>query len=152
MSLRTPLHIRIETPVAASAERVWAGFDRALFEALAPVFPRVRVVRFDGCRPGDVVTLELDFGLFRNRWTSRIVAGGRDDGGYFFEDEGVELPFFLGTWRHVHRIEPRGAGCVIVDAIAYRARGGRLSDYVWWLPLHLQFRARRGVYRAQFAA
>jgi hypothetical protein len=56
---------------------VLGAFDEKLFRRLAPPFPRLRLLRFDGSRPGDVVEVELLTGFRRFRWTSLITASGR---------------------------------------------------------------------------
>ena len=38
----------LKTNVKQSPQQVWAGFNQSLFEKLAPPFPRVRLLRFDG--------------------------------------------------------------------------------------------------------
>ena len=143
--------LTFSTPVRQPLAQVQAGFTRALFEALAPPFPPVRVLRFDGCAPGDQVHLELHFGFFRQRWVSHIVSASADAQHWQFIDEGRELPFFLRQWRHVHRVEalPQG-GARIVDAITYQGPNALVS-LLLWPSLWLQFAYRGPIYRRRFA-
>lgn len=143
------MHLTLRTPVSASPETVWAGFDRALFERLAPPFPPVDVVRFDGCQKGDVVHLRLNFLLFKQDWVSDITDQQRSDDEIYFVDEGTKLPFFLTYWHHRHGLQRSGTGTVIVDAITYRTPT-RLTDWLFWPLLWAQFAYRKPIYRRIF--
>ncbi len=140
----------------ASLERVWNGFDRSLFDQLSPPFPPVEVMRFDGCLTGDVVQLRLNFLLFKQDWTSKIVdqqtiatADGPTE--IYFIDQGTQLPFFLAYWHHRHRIlrDSATGGAVIVDDVTFRTPF-RLTDYLFYPLLWLQFAYRRPIYRRVF--
>ncbi|GAA4036722.1 hypothetical protein GCM10022409_22050 [Hymenobacter glaciei] len=145
------MRVTLGTPVSQAPAQVMAGFTRALFEALAPPFPKLRVLRFDGCRAGDQVEIELDAGLKRLAWTSLITdAGVRPDGTHFFIDEGQVLPPPLRYWHHHHRIEPGpGGGSVIVDDLEYRT-ASRLLDVVLYPAMWAQFAWRQPIYRRWF--
>ena len=128
-----------------------AGFTRQLFLALAPPFPRLRLHRFDGCRTGDVVEIELRTGLTNLRWTSRITADGvLADGTHYFVDEGQVLPPPLRYWRHRHLVQPGPAGgSVIVDDLEYRT-AYRWLDALLYPAMWAQFAWRRPIYRRWF--
>ncbi|QNE41357.1 hypothetical protein F1C16_18240 [Hymenobacter sp. NBH84] len=146
------MHLLLRTRVAQPPARVLAGFDRALFESLAPPFPTLHLLRFDGSRPGDRVEIELAVGPKRWRWTSLITEAGQlPDGSQYFIDEGQELPAPLRYWRHRHLIEPnpRGLGSVIVEDITYRT-GSRILDVLLYPAMWAQFAYRRPVYRRVF--
>ncbi len=66
------MKIVVETQVEQGYLDVKAGFDQSLFLRLNPPFPPVKLLRFDGCQKGDLVSLELDFLLFRQKWKSAI--------------------------------------------------------------------------------
>jgi ligand-binding SRPBCC domain-containing protein len=127
------MHLTLRTAVAQPPAQVMAGFTRALFVALAPPFPRLRVLRFDGCRTGDQVEIELNTLVTRLRWTSLIVDHGHQpDGTHFFVDEGQVLPPPLRYWRHRHLIEPGpDGGSVIVDALEYRTASPLLDRLLY---------------------
>ncbi len=144
------MNLRLETRVSQPLSSVWAGFDRALFSRLAPPFPPVEVVRFDGCLTGDVVHLRLNFLLFRQDWISHIVAQESSASEIYFVDQGVQLPFFLSQWQHRHRLQNNPAGgTVIVDDITFRTPF-RLTDYLMYPLLWLQFAYRKPIYRRVF--
>ncbi|UOQ98227.1 hypothetical protein MUN81_01740 [Hymenobacter sp. 5317J-9] len=143
--------VTLRTAVAQSPAQVMAGFTRALFEALAPPFPKLRVLRFDGCRTGDQVEIELNTLVKKLRWTSLIVDDGvQPDGTHFFIDEGQILPPPLRYWRHRHLIEPSPhGGSVIVDALEYRTASPWL-DRLLYPAMWAQFAWRRPIYRRWF--
>ncbi len=148
------MYILRQTIVIAPLAEVWARFDRQLFERLSPPFPPVTVVRFDGCQRGDIVQLRLNFLLFQQAWTSLIVEQQETDTEIFFVDEGIQLPFFLRAWRHRHRlIAQRGLSgepqTVIVDEITFQTPN-RLTDWVFYPLLWLQFVYRQPIYRQYF--
>lgn len=146
------MHILLKTPVEQPLPDVWAGFDRILFDKLAPPFPPVRVVRFDGCLPGDIVQLRLNFLLFSQNWTSRIVEQKTTADEIYFIDEGTKLPFFLAYWKHRHRLcrsEDAANPTVIVDDITFRTPF-LLTDYLMYPLMWLQFAYRKPVYRRVF--
>ena len=146
------MHVTLRTAVAQPPAQVMAGFTRDLFEALAPPFPRLRVLRFDGCRPGDHVDIELDTLVTRLSWTSLIVdAGVLPNGTHFFVDEGQRLPPPLRYWRHRHLIEPDpDGGSVIVDALEYRT-ASQLLDRLLYPAMWAQFAWRKPIYRRWFS-
>ncbi|GAB2858627.1 SRPBCC family protein [Hymenobacter ruber] len=145
------MHVTLRTAVSQSPAAVMAGFTRELFVALAPPFPRLRLLRFDGCRTGDRVEIELDTLVKRLPWTSLIVGDGvQPDGTHFFVDEGQILPPPLRFWRHRHLIQPGpNGGSVIVDALEYRT-ASRLLDAVIYPAMWAQFAWRRPIYRRWF--
>ncbi len=150
------MRILVQTPVRQPLSVVWAGFDRNLFVRLSPPFPPVTVVRFDGCQRGDQVHLRLNFFLFQQDWLSRIVdqqtlTTANEPGEIFFVDEGEQLPFFLSYWRHRHRLLRNDVtgGTVVIDDITFRTPF-RLTDYVLYPLLWLQFAYRKPIYRRVF--
>lgn len=144
------MHLRLQTSVQQPLPTVWAGFNRSLFEQLSPPFPPVTVVRFDGCRRGDIVHLRLNFFLFRQDWMSRITDQQTTNGEIYFIDEGEQLPFFLRYWRHRHQLLTNAeGGTTIVDDITFRTPF-RLMDYLMYPLLWLQFAYRNPIYRRIF--
>ncbi|MBU6119687.1 SRPBCC family protein [Hymenobacter siberiensis] len=145
------MHVTLRTAVSQSPAVVMAGFTRELFVALAPPFPRLRLLRFDGCHTGDRVEIELDTLVKRLSWTSLIVDDGvQPDGTHFFVDEGQILPPPLRFWRHRHLIQPGSkGGSVIVDALEYRT-ASRLLDALIYPAMWAQFAWRRPIYRRWF--
>lgn len=144
------MHLLLRTHVNQPVQQVAAGFNEKLFRALAPPFPRLKLLRFDGSKKGDVVAMELNFGFMKQQWVSEIVANGQSENEWFFIDEGRELPKPLRYWQHRHRLltAPEG-GCIIVDDITYRT-GSRLLDTALYPALLAQFAYRKPVYRKFF--
>ena len=145
------MKIKLRTPVAASLPAVWRGFDQALFEQLSPPFPPVEVVRFGGCREGDVVDLKLSFIFFKQHWTSHIVEQRTTDREIYFIDKGTKLPFFLSYWQHKHRlIRDAAGGTIIADEIEYRTPV-LLFDYLMYPLMWAQFAYRAPIYKRVFS-
>ena len=145
------MRVLIRTAVARPPAAVMAGFTRALFLALAPPFPQLTLRRFDGCRRGDRVEIELNTLVKKLTWTSLITADGvRPDGTHFFIDEGQTLPPPLRFWRHQHLIEPGPAGgSVIVDDLEYRTASPVL-DWLLYPAMWAQFAWRKPISRRWF--
>ena len=145
------MHLRLQTPVRQPLAQVWAGFDRKLFDQLAPPFPPVDVVRFDGCLTGDVVHLRLNFIVFKQDWISDIVDQQTTLDEIFFVDEGTKLPFFLRYWQHRHRLvrDTQTGGTLVIDDITFRTPT-LLTDYLFYPLLWLQFAYRKPIYKRVF--
>ncbi|GAB3575211.1 hypothetical protein GCM10027578_39030 [Spirosoma luteolum] len=144
------MKLTLKTPVAQPLETVWAGFNRTLFDQLSPPFPPVEVVRFDGCLTGDIVHLRLNFLLFKQDWISTITDQQTTPAEIYFIDEGTKLPFFLARWHHRHGLERRpDGGTCIVDAITF-STPFRLTNYLFFPLLWIQFAYRRPIYRRIF--
>ncbi|MCS6822465.1 MAG: hypothetical protein NZ551_11445 [Microscillaceae bacterium] len=144
----------IKTRVSQPISQVFANFNEILFRKLAPPFLPIKLLRFDGCKKGDIVSLELNFILFRQIWTSYITDFQSRAEEIFFIDEGKQLPFFLKSWKHVHRIQAvayQPMQSYIIDDITFQ------SPYRWLdlllLPvLYLQFAYRKPIYKRLFKA
>jgi ligand-binding SRPBCC domain-containing protein len=139
----------IETAVEQGYLDVKSGFNEALFKKLSPPFPPVEVIRFDGCTKGDQVILELNFLLFKQRWTSIITEDNTTEMEFSFVDEGIELPFFLKKWKHRHRVISTGIQSKIRDEITFETPIG-LLNYLLYPALWLQFAYRKPIYRKFF--
>ena len=148
------MRIVLAFPVQATRNQVKESFDRRLFEALAPPppFPAMKILRFDGCQVGDVVSLNLKLlpGWWQ-QWTSVITEAQETDTQWEFVDTGQTLPFFLKSWQHRHRVigQAEKGGCVIQEDISFTTP--------WWLPAGLlglvmkwQFGMRGPVYQRIF--
>ncbi len=143
------MKLTISTTVNQSWQQVTEGFTEKLFLSLNPPFPPVKLLRFDGCHKGDVVSLELNFLLFMQKWESLITADETGEEHFQFIDEGVKLPFFLKRWTHRHRIEQSGPRTAIIDAIEY-STGTWLTDVLFWPVLYGQFAYRIPIYKRFF--
>ncbi|MCH7413129.1 hypothetical protein MM213_06520 [Belliella sp. R4-6] len=143
------MDINIETKVEQDYLKVKEGFDETLFKKLSPPFPPVKLLRFDGSSKGDLVTLELNFIFFKQKWTSEITEDRTDEQEFYFIDEGTVLPFFLKSWRHKHRIIKSGEGSIIRDEISYSGPFG-LMTLLLYPALYLQFLYRKPIYKKLF--
>lgn len=143
------MRLTITTSVDQDYRSVMKGFTQDLFLKLNPPFPPVRLLRFDGCKKDDIVSLELNFLLFRQRWTSLIVEDELNDQEFYFIDVGTKLPFFLKYWRHHHRILRDEEGARIIDDIHFRSPLLPF-DFLLWPVLWLQFLYRKPIYRRIF--
>ena len=144
------MHLLLQTDVQQPLQKVAAGFNKDLFKALAPPFPRLKLQRFDGSKKGDIVAMELHFGLMKQRWVSEIVAHGETAEEWFFIDEGRELPKPLRYWQHRHRLKRLAEGGTrIIDDVTYRT-GNKLLDLAMYPALLAQFLYRKPVYKKLF--
>ncbi len=144
------MKICITTIVAQNYKIVFEGFTGELFLALAPPFPPVNLLRFDGCKKGDIVELELNMILFKQRWDALIIESGERDNEVFFTDIGTKLPFFLKTWKHFHRIVQNADQTTsIVDDFEYTTPF-LVLDYLMYPVLYAQFAWRKPIYRRLF--
>ena len=128
----------LKTNVQQSPPEVWAGFNQSLFEKLAPPFPRIRLLRYDGSTAGCTVEVELNFMFFRQIWQSDITEQSETKDEIWFIDQGSRLPFFLKFWRHRHRLLRIESGTQIVDDIEYRT-GSSVMDYLMFPLMWAQF-------------
>lgn len=142
--------INLRTLVDQPVATVWLGFNRDLFIRLSPPFPPVRLLRFDGCQTGDVVSLELNFLLFKQVWTSHIIDQQTTPDETYFIDQGTQLPFFLRTWRHKHRLIRENERTLIADEIQFQTPS-RLVDYLIYPVMWAQFAYRKPIYRQLFS-
>lgn len=148
---KSVMHVKITTQVNQDYVSVMQGFTKTLFMKLNPPFPPVKLLRFDGCKKGDVVLLELNFIFFKQRWESLIVEDDLTDEEFYFIDEGKKLPFFLKYWRHRHRhrILKRGNHTEIVDDITFLSPFW-VTDFLLYPVLWLQFWYRKPIYKKYF--
>ena len=136
------LKILIQTQVHSSIEIAWSKFDQALFEKLKPPFLPMKLLRFDGCRVGDQV--HLDLGL--SQWISLITESVDEGNKKWFVDEGIKLPWPLKKWRHRHLLVAQNDITLIVDDIEFEA-SSQLMTYLVFPALYLMFLIRKPIYK-----
>jgi ligand-binding SRPBCC domain-containing protein len=144
-----PMNLLFTTEVEAPLAQVKAGFTQELFLALSPPFPRARLLAFGGCKTGDRVALQLDFGFFKLDWESLITDHSCSSGEWSFVDEGVRLPFFLKSWTHRHVVIEKDQGSLIIDDIEY-ASGNKVMTLLNYPLLWLMFWYRKPIYKRWF--
>jgi ligand-binding SRPBCC domain-containing protein len=144
------MKINLSTKVNQDYLSVKNGFDETLFTKLSPPFPPVKLARFDGSEVGDLVSLELNFLLFKQNWTSEISESKTTAKEYYFVDIGTILPFFLKKWRHKHRIIKEGNNSIIRDEIEFSGPFG-LATLLLYPAIYLQFLYRKPIYKKIFS-
>ncbi|TFV95813.1 hypothetical protein E4S40_06210 [Algoriphagus kandeliae] len=143
------MKLQLETHVQQDYLTVKDGFDESLFKRLSPPFPPVKLLRFDGSKKGDVVSLELNFIFFKQKWTSDITEDHTDEKEFYFIDQGTELPFFLKKWTHKHRVIRKEEGSIIRDEIEFEGPNFLLT-FLLYPALWVQFVYRKPIYRKIF--
>lgn len=144
------MKITLSTLVNQDYLSVKNGFNETLFTKLSPPFPPVKLARFDGSEVGDLVSLELNFLLFKQKWTSEISESKTTAEEYYFVDIGTILPFFLKKWRHKHRIIKEGNNSIIRDEVEFSAPFG-LATLLLYPAIYLQFLYRKPIYKKIFS-
>ena len=140
--------ITVATAVSTPIQKVWEQFDEDLFIALKPPFLPLIVDRFDGCKPGDEIHLQV--GPFKMKWIGHITEANSSNERYEFIDEGIQLPFPLKKWRHHHIIQQTAAGhSEIIDDVLYSCHN-KAQEILIHPFLGLQFALRRPVYQRLF--
>jgi len=143
------MQLHLKTYVSQNYKTVFNAFDEQLFRKLSPPYPRLKLLRFDGSAPGDMVEVELQTGIKSFRWTSLIVDKSITDTEAYFIDEGQELPSPLRLWRHKHLVTKSGSGSVIHDIITY-STGFKGLDILLYPLMLAAFGMRKPVYRKVF--
>jgi len=143
------MQLHLKTYVSQNYKTVFDAFDERLFRKLSPPYPRLKLLRFDGSAPGDVVEVELQTGIKSFRWTSLIVGRNIIDTEAYFIDEGQVLPPPLRLWRHKHLVTQSFSGSVIHDIITY-STGSKAIDVLLYPLMLAAFGMRKPVYRKVF--
>ncbi|MER2999054.1 SRPBCC family protein [Pontibacter populi] len=143
------MQIHLRTNVGQNYKQVFDAFDEQLFRKLAPSYPKLKLIRFDGSEPGDVVEVELQTGIKSFRWTSLITERTITDTEAWFVDEGQVLPPPLKLWRHKHLVTAINSSATIHDIITY-STGNKLLDLMLYPVMVAQFSMRKPVYRKIF--
>ena len=146
------MRFNISTTVGQLPAQVFEGFTEDLFLKLAPPFPPVKLLRFDGCKIGDVVQVRLNFIFFKQIWESHIIDAGIAEDEIFFIDKGIKLPFFLGYWQHKHFIRRNTDNTSsIIDAIEFKSPWGKVLDFLLFPTIYVQFYYRKPIYKRVFS-
>ena len=143
------MRLHLKTTVQQDYLSVFHAFDERLFRKLAPPFPKLKLLRFDGSEVGDMVEVELQTGVKSFRWTSLITQREITETEAWFVDTGQELPPPLRRWRHKHLVTKNGKGAVIHDIIDY-STGFKPLDLLLYPLMLAQFGMRKPIYRKMF--
>ncbi|HOY49480.1 MAG TPA: hypothetical protein PK281_08770 [Flavobacteriales bacterium] len=123
-------------------------FNRELFLKLSPPFPKSELLRFDGCKKGDLVQLRLRLFFTWHYWDSEIVEDSQTDNSWQFVDSGTRLPFFLSGWLHKHSLVQSGNDVLVIDDIQFKAYN-RFFELLSYPALWIQFAFRKPIYRKE---
>lgn len=99
------MKLLFSTQVLKSSEKIKEGFTRELFQFLSPGWIPFRILRFDGCKKGDEVHIQLGLHGLSQHWVSLITFEETNASGWSFVDEGKVLPWPLIYWKHHHRVD-----------------------------------------------
>jgi ligand-binding SRPBCC domain-containing protein len=145
------MNIQLKTPVKGNYRNIMARFDRQLFEALAPKAAKMEIVAFTGSKKGDTVHIRF-VSPIRADWVSKITEDGHNDQEAWFVDEGMQLPFPLGYWKHRHLVQKltEDTSC-IVDDITFEGKN-MLWSWVLYPAIYLGFYPRKSIYQEYFGS
>lgn len=143
------MNIRIKTKVNKSYEEVFQRFDIHLFMKLKPPLIGFNVKRFDGCKKGDELHIELKILGLKQNWISMITESGKNESEIYFTDKGTILPKPIKYWEHRHIIQKFIDSSIIIDDICYRTNS-KILDYLLFLLIFIQFYYRKPVYKLYF--
>lgn len=144
------MKIYLETVVHQNYEKVIAGFDLKLFEALKPPLVSMKVERYDGSKKGDTVALEINLFGRKQKWVSLITDNGANENQTWFIDVGEKLPPPLKSWHHKHTIVRLSEfKSKIIDDIDFKT-GNKALDLAIYPALYAQFAYRIPVYKRYF--
>lgn len=120
-----------KTPVDKPFEKIRDQFNRDLFISLSPSFIPFNLKRFDGCKKGDEVHIELGPAGLTQNWVSLITFEETNASGWSFIDEGKVLPWPLKYWKHHHRVDKISElQSQIVDDITYECSPAFLTPMI----------------------
>src|ERR1051326_3408305 len=98
------MRIVISTNVEQHYKTVYSRFDIHLFKKLKPPLVGLSVNRFDGCKKGDEVHIEISTLGIKQAWKALITENAENEQEIVFIDEGIVLPNFIKSWKHTHKI------------------------------------------------
>lgn len=144
------MELILHTDVAGNYRQILDQFTEPLFLALAPAFPKFKLLKFDGSMPGDNVEVELSAAGFSVKWTSKITEREISGTEAWFTDEGQKLPWPLKKWKHRHLVTRLSENKSRITDHIYFSTGSGLADKLLYPVLRAQFAARKTIYRRWF--
>lgn len=114
-----------------------------------PKIPPFKITRFDGEKIGDLVHVELNFFLFKEKWEYEIKDHTLNDKEWKFVDQSIKHPFFFNYWSHQFRMENLEGEIVISDIVNYNTPFF-LLDYFLFPGLYLFFNYRKSIYKKMY--
>ena len=143
------MRVKIQTKVEKNYSEVFQGFDIHLFMKLKPPLVGLNVIRFDGCKAGDIIHVVINFPGIKKEWISEITENAENSNEKYFVDEGKVLPKPLRYWKHRHVIQKSIDSSVIIDDISYSTKS-KILDFMLFPLIFLQFFYRKPVYKSYF--
>lgn len=142
------MEILIRTEVNGNYKQVMERFDHDLFIALAPKFPKVELIQYDGSTTGDKVHIQFLFP--KMDWISIITHDEINDKRAMFTDEGTTLPIGLKTWKHDHIVEKLDDNhSIIIDRINFSSYNTLFTFFMYPI-LYFSFIQRKPIYKSYF--
>ena len=143
------MNIVLKTKVTGNFKKVMNNFDKDLFMALAPPFPKIELKEFTGSQKGDRVHIQF-LAPVNSEWVSDITEHGSNETEAWFVDEGTTLPFPLKYWKHKHIVRKVDENTSeIIDDITFSGVNGLVS-ILMWPALYIGFAQRKPIYRKYF--
>lgn len=125
-------HFHVETTYATSVDTLWALLQDASILSELTTFPNVRLLGDGASVEGNEIRLAVGVGPIKLPWHSAITLTGT----YAFCDQGVKLPFPFTRFCHVHRVEARDEGAVMIDEVTFDSvLPTRLVEYTVLRPM-----------------
>lgn len=125
------MKLHFDTSIDRPLGEVKSLFGQDLFNSLCPPGVEAKILRFDGCKKGDEIHLDVKLLGKTQRWISHITEESEQDQEWYFVDEGTELPWPLSYWHHKHRVvKVDDHNCRIIDEINYRCAPEWLAPLV----------------------
>ncbi len=143
------MKLRITTKVEQDFRKVFSRFDLSLFNKLKPPLVSFKVIRFDGCKRGDKVELEIGMLWKKQFWRAVIVDDFDSECMIYFTDTGEILPKPLTYWKHKHIIEKCVDSSKIIDDICYET-GSKIVNFLLYPLIFMQFFYRKPIYKSYF--
>ena len=148
--MKTKMNFIISTKIKAkSKEAVMAKFTSELFILLAPPFPKIKLLRFDGSEKGNEIHLEMHVIFFKTEWISLITDHVSKENQIYFIDEGTSIPAPIKYWRHRHVIRNANAILFIDDDLTFTS-GNKIVDILLFPFVYGLLFYRKPIYKKYF--
>lgn len=145
------MRIYFETTVKQDKETVFEQFNVELFQQLTPPLTRVELIRFDGCRVGDTVEINIHSLFIKQHWISKVVEFHEGDTEIYFIDKGHKMPWPVTFWRHKHIIREIENGTQVIDDVKMETVN-RVTGWLFYPFMWLAIAYRKKVYKKRFRA
>lgn len=143
------MKICIHSHVNQPFRQVFTSFDQQLFEYLAPPIPKIQILEFGQIEVGEPMKFKLGFPVFTT-WIGKITKKEVSEHQVIFEDQGLQLPFGLVSWRHLHTIKSTSNNsCCITDEIHFES-WNKFSTYLMSPIIKKAFSSRPKKYKDYF--